>query len=101
MQRAAWRDCLEVQHAVGLTRDRHAQVASVRAPLVERRLLGSDLLGEVSHRIVSITGFVPIVPPLDFLSPSTSGSVSDRTLFAFVDSKNGQHAENETDTRQD
>ena len=62
---------------------------------------GSDLLGDVSLRIVSITGFAPIAPPLDFLSPSTSGSVSDRTLFAFVDSKNGQHAENEMDTRQD
>ena len=61
---------------------------------------GSDPLGDVFHHIVCITGFVPIAPPLDFLSPSTSGSVSDHTLFASVDS-NGQRVKNETDTRED
>ena len=63
---------------------------------------GNDPLGDVFHRIVCITSFVPIALPLDFLSPSTSGSVSDRTLFiTSVDWKNKQHAENETSTRED
>ena len=47
------------------------------------------------HRIICISGPEPIAPPLDFLSASTSGSVSDHTLFTPVDTKNGQHAESE------
>ena len=48
------------------------------------------------HRIVSITGFVPIAPPLDFLSASTSRSISDRTLFASVDSTSPASSDSRT-----
>ena len=61
----------------------------------------SDPLGDVFHHIVCITGFVPIAPPLDFPSAPTPGSDSDRTLFTSLDSKNGQHDENEMDAPAD
>ena len=58
---------------------------------------GGDALGDVFHRIICITGFVPIPPPLrvvsvpTFTSTSTSGSDSDSTLSTSVDVNNGEN----------
>lgn len=61
---------------------------------------GADALGDVFHRIICVTGFVPVPPPLAFdpISPSmptsTSGLVSDPALCASVDVNDGQDDEN-------
>lgn len=53
-----------------------------------------DPLGDVFHRIICITGFVPIPPPISTSTfIFTPGSVSERTLSTSLDA-NGQNAEN-------
>ncbi|KAG8215867.1 hypothetical protein J3R82DRAFT_7824 [Butyriboletus roseoflavus] len=72
---------------------------------------GNDPLGEVFHRIICITGFVPIPPPLVATSTSTSTStstpisefISDHTRSASVDTEvlKNQDTEIELGRRED
>ncbi|KAF8129069.1 hypothetical protein EV363DRAFT_393040 [Boletus edulis] len=68
------------------------------------RYWGGDPLGDVFHRIICITGFVPIPPPLTSTSTralkTAPESVSDRAASADLEGlKDGHDAEEDADLR--